>query len=100
MKSKKKKKLPKYLRNHGQPWTVEDMLDLLDLWTKPRTEESIARQLGRTVGAINVRIRIIRIAVEIAQDIVKTPKQLDTFLTGLANAPGRKVPRRGEVKKL
>jgi hypothetical protein len=52
------------------------------------------------VGAINVRIRIIRIAVEIAQDMIETPKQLDRFLTGLANAPGRKVPRRGEVKKL
>jgi len=94
--AKKKKKIVRdgvlVPRNHGLPWTVEDMWDLVTLWDSPRTVESIAREIGRSEGACHAKVYVVRLAYEMAKDM--TPKKAETMMKNLANAPGRTIPHR------
>lgn len=91
---RKKGKDNPFPKNHGMPWTVEDMWDLATLWEKPRTVESIARELGRTGDACRARIYIIRLAFELYKDI--KVKQADKLMESLSKLPGRSIPHRNE----
>ena len=80
---KPKAEVSEHPEKHGQPWTVEDMWQLVELYAQeePRlTWRSIAEGCKRTVPACEFRIAVIRLAYHIFSDM--NPEKLMAKLAG------------------
>jgi hypothetical protein len=49
-------------RNHGRPWTEEDITQLKYLFHIDKSRQNIARRLGRTEGSIAARLEELGLA--------------------------------------
>ncbi len=54
-------------RNHGKTWELDDMLDLADWYSSGKSFYLMARSLGRTESACQIRIRVVIIAASMVQ---------------------------------
>ncbi len=54
-------------RNHGKTWELDDMLDLADWYSAGKSFYLMARSLGRTESACQIRIRVVIIAASMVQ---------------------------------
>ncbi len=71
-----------YPARHGKTWTAEEMWNLVELYIKPITWNTIATRMQRTISACQGRMHLLKLACALSTD--KTGEQI---VNGLAKNP-------------